>query len=349
MKRISIGSFTKVFAGIVMWSLGGAVAVQAQIIKMGTVVPVGSPWHESLLEISEAWKQVSDGTVRLRIYPGGVAGDEPDMLRKMRIGQLHAAALTSIGLISVVPDIEAITFPMQVRSDDELDQVIERVGPVIEKQLEAKGFKVLTWTTAGWVHFFSKRPVIGPEDLRMHKLFFWGSDTAYVGLLKDLGFTPVSLSVTDLLPSLQTGMIDAFAAPPVAALSFQWFGPVDHMSEMLWQPMASVTVITLKAWKKIPTELRPRLEMAASRTGKDLQRRSRELEEQAVREMERRGLKVQPVPVEAVEKFRRLIEQHAIPKFVGDRISPELFGKVQAVLNEFRQTRLESPTRPDAE
>ena len=338
----------RTFLGLFIGYLVGTTCSGAQIIKMGTVVPIGSPWHESLLEISEEWKQLSDGAVRLRIYPGGVAGDEPDMLRKMRIGQLHAAALTSIGLISVVPDIEALTFPMQVRSDDELDTVIKRIGPVIEQQLEKKGFKVLTWTTAGWVHFFSKRPVIGPEDLRTHKLFFWGSDTAYVGLLKDLGFTPVSLSVTDLLPSLQTGVIDAFAAPPVAALSFQWFGPVDHMSEMLWQPMASVTVITLKAWKKVPAELRPRLEKAASRIGKDLQRKSRELEEQAVREMERRGLKVQSVPEEEVKKFRRLIEQHAIPKFVGERISPDVFGAVQAVLKEFRYPRPEPPTMPDS-
>ena len=345
MKRISMGYFTGAFTGCLI----GATVAHAQIIKMGTVVPVGSPWHESLLEINEEWKRLSDGSVRLRIYPGGVAGDESDMLRKMRIGQLHAAALTSIGLISVVPDIEALTFPMQVRSDDELDHVIKRVGPVIEQQLEEKGFKVLTWTTAGWVHFFSKRPVIGPEDLRTHKLFFWGSDTAYVGLLKDLGFTPVSLSVTDLLPSLQTGLIDAFAAPPVAALSFQWFGPVGHMSEMLWQPMASATVITLKAWNKIPAELRPKLEKAASRIGKNLQQRSRELEEQAVREMEHRGLKVHAIPEEDVEKFRRLIEQHAIPKFVGDRISPEVFNNVQAVLKEFRSHRPESPKMPDSE
>ena len=80
----------------------------AQVIKLGTVAPEGSPWHDTLLEVAQKWKALSGGTVTVRIYAGGVAGDEKDMLRKIRIGQLHATALTSVTLLDIIPDI--ITF-----------------------------------------------------------------------------------------------------------------------------------------------------------------------------------------------------------------------------------------------
>lgn len=326
------------------WSVsaGGSIA---QVIKLGTVVPEGSPWHDTLLDISHQWKEISNGKVLVRIYAGGVAGDEPDMLRKMRIGQLNAAALTSVGLISVVPDIEALTFPMEVRTDDEMDFVLDQVGPTIERQLEQKGYKVLTWSTAGWVQFFSKRKVVTPQDLRQHKLFFWGSDTVYTALLKDLGFTPVSLSVTDLLPSLQTGVVDAFAAPPAAALSFQWFGLTGHMSDLHWQPMISVTVISMKTWNGIPADLRPELERVAREAGKTLRRRSRELEVDAIEAMKAHGLTVNHVPRAIEEEFRALIEQKAKPIFVGERFSKDVYGEVQRALTAYRSGEA---ARPDA-
>ncbi len=132
------------------------------------------------MEVAQKWKELSGGRVTLRIYAGGVAGDENDMLRKVRIGQLHATALTSVMLIDIVPDIEALSFPMLVRTDGEFEYLIEKLGPEFEARLAKKGFKVLTWTTAGWSHFFTKEPVITPEDMKKRKLFFWGSDTAYM-------------------------------------------------------------------------------------------------------------------------------------------------------------------------
>ena len=114
---------------LVIW-MGPATAGATQVIKLGTIAPEGSPWHDGLLELAQRWRELSGGQIDLRIYPGGVSGDEPDMIRKMRIGQLHAAALTTVGLTTVVPDIEALAFPTVVRSDAELDQVIRRVGPI---------------------------------------------------------------------------------------------------------------------------------------------------------------------------------------------------------------------------
>src|SRR5262245_55592604 len=165
------------FACVAVAALIGAPQhAAAEVIKLGTLAPEGSPWYDALRDIGAAWKTESEGRIDLIIYPGGVAGDEPDMIRKMRIGQLQAAALTGAGLHMIVPDVLALQMPMMLRSYAELDAVREHVGPQLERLLEAQGFKVLNWGDAGWVRFFTKKPVVSPEDLKSQKLFVWEGD-----------------------------------------------------------------------------------------------------------------------------------------------------------------------------
>ena len=321
---------------IYVLALGVTPAV-SQVIKLGTVAPEASPWHQAMLEVAQEWKELSSGKVTLRIYAGGVAGDEKDMLRKIRIGQLHATALTSGTLIDIIPDIEAVSLPMLVRSDGELDYILETLSPEFEARLAKKGFKVLTWSTAGWVHFFTKEPVITPDDMKKRKLFFWGSDTTYVELMKTWGFNPVPLAITDLLPSLQTGLVDSFPAPPAAALSFQWFALAPHMTDLRWQPLPGATVISMKQWNRISRDLRPLLENAARKVGTRLQKQIRALEQEAIVAMKKHGLAVHPVPPAVEEEWARLVREKGYPVFVGPRFSKEMFDTVRKVLNAYRE------------
>lgn len=325
----------------------GVTPTFSEVIKLGTVAPEGSPWYEAMLEVGQKWKELSHGSVTLRIYPGGVAGDERDMLRKIRIGQLHATALTDVTLIDIVPDIEAISFPMLVRTDGELDYVMEKLGPELEARLAKKGFKVLTWSTAGWVRFFSKEPVVTPDDMRKRKLFFWGSDTMYLELMKTAGFHPVPLAITDLMPSLQTGLVDTFGAPPAAALAFQWFALAPHMTDLRWQPLPGATVVSNREWNKVPADLRPQLEDVARQAGTRLQKQVRELEQAAIAAMKNHGLTVHRVSPEVEEEWKTLAREKGYPVFVGHRFSEEMFHTVQRLLDEYR--RSQGPSRTSSE
>ena len=109
-------------------------------VKLATFIPDGSPWHEILKDLGERWREVSDGQVRLKIYAGGVAGSELDVLRKMRIGSLHAAAFSSMGLAGVSDAPRALIIPRLIHTEDELRRVMEQVGPLIAKELEAEFF-----------------------------------------------------------------------------------------------------------------------------------------------------------------------------------------------------------------
>jgi TRAP-type C4-dicarboxylate transport system substrate-binding protein len=314
------------------------------VIKLGTIAPEGSPWHDAILETAQKWKELSGGRVTVRVYPGAVAGDEKDMLRKIRIGQLHATALTSSTLLEIVPDIEAISLPMLVRTDGELDYVIEKLGPEFEARLAKKGFKVLNWSSTGWVYFFTKEPVTTPEDMRKRKLFFWGSDTTYIEVLKNWGFNPVPLGITDLLPALQTGLVDAFPSPPAAAVLFQMFTLAPHMTDLRWQPLPGTTVISMRQWNKIPADLRPALEGVARDVAARLQTRIRELEKQAIAVMIEHGLTVHPVSPSVEEEWRKLLREAGYPVIVGPRVSQEMFDAVRRLLDEYRAADLKTVT-----
>ena len=273
---------------------GASTAASAQTIK-----------HEIIRDMAEAWKTAPGADIEVRIYPGGVAGDEADMIRKMRIGQLHAAALTGAGLAKIAPEIQALQMPMMLRSDAELDYVRQRVGPRLEAILEAKGFKLLTWGDAGWVHVFAQRPVVYPDDLKPLKLFTWAGDTATLEAWQKAGFRPVPLAATDIHTALQSGLINAFTTTPIAALSFQWFGLAKHMTDLKWAPLVGAIVISTRTWRALPDEAKPHLLGAARAAGARLKQAVPKLGAEAVEVMKKHGLVVHQVPDDAAAAWER--------------------------------------------
>jgi TRAP-type transport system periplasmic protein len=228
-----------------------------QTIKLASLAPAGSTWDIGLKQIAADWKKVSNGSVTVKIYPGGIAGDEADVIRKIRIGQIQAAGLTGIGLSRIHNGVLAIQLPMVVRTDAELTYVLEKLKPVMEQELAQRQFKVLFWMPVGWVHFFSKSPVTGPDDLRKQKLFTWAGDPDGLQTWKEAGFTPIPLAITDMMTSLQSGMVEAFSATPLSAASYQWFGLAKNMCDMKWAPLIGGLVISTPAWESIPADVRP--------------------------------------------------------------------------------------------
>ncbi len=310
----------------------------AQTIKLATLAPEGSPWHQVIRDLAESWREISSGRVTLRIYAGGVAGDEPDVVRKMRVGQLQAAALTGAGLTKIAPEVQALQMPMLLRSDAELDYVRARIGPKLEANLEAKGFKVLTWGDAGWVRFFTRQPVVSPEDLRPLPVFVWAGDTAVVDAWKDDGYRPIPLAATDIYTALQSGMIKAVPTTPIAALSFQWFALAPHMTELKWAPLVGALVITTRSWRALPDDLKPRLLDAAREAGVRLQERIRPLDDEAIRVMTEHGLTVHAVPPQAVAKWERSA-RGGYSKIVGRIVPAEIVTEVERLRDEYRALR----------
>ena len=314
---------------------GASPAAVARTIKLGTLAPEGSIWHEIIRDMAEAWKAAPGADIGVRIYPGGVAGDEADMIRKMRIGQLHAAALTGAGLATIAPEILAMQMPMMFRSDAELDYVRQRIGPQLAAILEANGFKLLSWGDAGWVHFFAQRPVVTPDDLKPQKLFTWAGDSATLEAWQRAGFRPVPLAATDIHTALQSGLINAIPTTPIAALSFQWFGLAKHMTNLKWAPLVGAIVISTRTWRDLPDAAKPDLLRAARRVGERLKRVVPKLGDEAVEVMKKHGLVVHQVPDDAAAAWERVAR--ASYSSVEDVVVPAaMVAKVTRLRNAYR-------------
>jgi TRAP-type transport system periplasmic protein len=136
------------------------------VIKVATLAPQGSEWYTILEEMGAEWQKVSNGLIVFRLYPGVVAGDDMDLVRKIRLGILDAGLLTPIGLSAIDRGVLALEIPLAYSDYRELDCVLEKIGPQLERRMEAKGFIVLGWSEAGWAHFFTKSPVRTPDDMR---------------------------------------------------------------------------------------------------------------------------------------------------------------------------------------
>ena len=101
-----------------------AMAQQQVQVKLGTLAPNGSTWHELLKEMAEKWTQASNGTVKLRVYAGGTQGNEGEMVRKMAVGQLQGAAVTSVGLHDIIAEPQALAAPLMFDSAAELQSAL---------------------------------------------------------------------------------------------------------------------------------------------------------------------------------------------------------------------------------
>ena len=306
------------------------------VIKLATVAPKDSTWHEFLLDLDDKWREASGGTVRLKIF-AGTLGDEDDIMRRIRIGQLDAATVTSAGLSTVHAAAKAFHIPLAFASYEELDYVQSRIAKTLEAVLKEKGIIVLSWGDAGWVHFFTKSPVRYPDDLRKQKLFVWaaGDATAVEELWKKMGFKPVPLSSVDMLPALQTGMITAYQAPPLVALANQWFAFTDSMTDLKWAPLTGATVISTRAWSRVPADLRPILLKLTQEAGVKLRNDVRELEQNAIAAMIKRGLQVVPVPPEALKEWEALTRS-VYADIRGKIVPAEYFDEVLRLRDEFR-------------
>ena len=209
-------------------------SAQSVLVKMATLVPDGSSWHLILKETAEKWKTLSGGRVTVRLYPGGVAGDDPDVVRKMRLGTLNAGVLTSVGVAEVDKSVYALGVPMMYASYEEVYYVLEKMRPRLEASMEAKGFVVLNWADGGWVHFFAQKPVAKPDDLKAMKMFTWQGDSQSVEIWKSAGFNPVPLPATEISTALKTGLVTALGSPPQVAVISQYYTDAKNMTDMKW-------------------------------------------------------------------------------------------------------------------
>jgi len=310
-------------------------------IRLGTLAPNGSSYCKHLQVMGEKWKQAPGGGVALTLYPDGTMGSEADMVRRMRLGQLQAAMVTTSGLAEIEPGVAGLqSMPMMFRTLQEVDYVGEKLQPMLEKRLANKGFVVLFWSDTGWVRFFSKQPVVAPDDLRKTKLFVAANRPAEEDIYRSVGCNPVPLEVSDILPNLQTGLINATPMPPNIALAIQVDTIAPNMLDLNWVPLVGAAIISKKSWDAISPEGRETLRKAAVEAGKLIKADGRREGDESVAAMRKRGLKVHTVPPEIMAEWVKVVES-VYPKIRGLAVPADIFDEVVKNLKVFRASHPE--------
>ncbi len=308
------------------------VAAKPFFIKFATLAPEGSTWMKHMRRFDRTIREKSGGRLGFRIYPGGIAGDELDVLRKLRIGQIHCAAFSGVGFGQILPMVRILDLPFLFRDSSEADLVHTSLEDFFSERFREKNFVLLAWAEVGNVHLFSRKPIRKVEDLAGLKVWTWSGDPISKATFSLMGTQPIPLSITDVTTALNTGMVDTVYAPPLGALALQWYRSLKFMTAMPLAHSTGAVLLSRKAALKIPTPLLTMLIVECRRAMIDLTAELRAQTDESLHVIENSGLTLLPVPEEEdLKNFQRIHNQVA-QGFCGKMYPSELLDRVYKIL-----------------
>ena len=248
-------------------------SAQEFTIKFATLAPEGSAWITVMKEYDQAIRKESGGRLGFKIYAGGVAGDEKDVIRKIRLGQFQSAGITGVGIGEIAKSARILDSPFLFKNHDEVDYVVGQYDAELRKEFENGGYVLLGWAEVGFVYVFTNTPVTKVEDMRNVKMWQWEGDPVAEATFKAFGINPIQLSITDVLTSLQTGLINGMYTSPLAGVSLQWYTATKYMLDYPLTNASGAVVIAKRDFDKMP----PDIQEILLRNGKQLMRKLTEL------------------------------------------------------------------------
>ena len=311
-----------------------ATAAEAGQLRIATVAPAGSSFHKRLQSLGNEWSR-GPGGVSMNIY-AGTQGGEPQIVRRMRVGQLQGAMLTAAGLAQIDRAVTALQFfPLMFRDWEDVDRVRERLQPDLEARLKKAGYVVMFWADAGWVRYFSKEPIRSIRDLKAMRVYASSGDPESVEIFKEF-YTPVVLEPDQILLGLRNGMIDALPVPPFLANFNQVPTYAPYMLDLRWAPVTGALVLTERAWKQLDPKTQAWLRESSDRAGIEMRRASRLEDEETVQAMkDKMGLKVTTLTPEAEKEWRAEVARH-YPLLRGTVIPAAMYDATVEILQTRR-------------
>jgi TRAP-type C4-dicarboxylate transport system substrate-binding protein len=322
--------------------VSAASAQSPTTIRLATQAPVNSSWHKALLEMGAEWEAKTSGRVKLTVYAGGTQGSEEATLRMMRPGvdQLQANLLMVPGLSGIDGAFSVFGIPFLFQTDAEGLHVLETLTPLLEKRLDAKGYKLLSWGSGGWIQLFSKKPILTLNDVKSAKLFTSQGDDRAVQWYKSNGFNPVALNTGDIPAQLRlsTGMIDAAPMPPYPALLLQVFRDARFMLDIHVAPLYGALVMTNVAWNKLSANDKQAVVAAAKNAEQRLLGDAIKLDADSIATMKSRGLTVSTPDAKTLATFRAEADR-LVATMRGTLVPADVYDAAIRERDAYRKTR----------
>lgn len=308
------------------------------IIKFATLAPEGSTWLKVMQEYNTEIQKLTNGEVRFKIYAGGIQGDEKDVLRKIRLGQLHSAGFTGVGLGGILPDVRILDSPLLFRNYEEVNHVSKMLYDDFSRKFEEAGYVLIGWAEVGFVYVFGNKPIISLNDLKGTKMWMWEGDPIAEATFRSLGVSPIPLSITDVLTSLQTNLVEAVYTAPLACVTLQWHTRVKYMMDVPLADATGVVLVSNNMFSKLPDEYQNILKEKGQEYMTKLVQLSREDNEKSIELMKNNGIKIVNVPEKNLPEFFEA-GIRARKSLVGKLYSQQLLNKVEIALTEFRKEK----------
>lgn len=306
--------------------------------KIASLTPEGSTWSNFMRQMDEEIYAATEGTVGCRFYFGGVAGDEKDVLRKIRIGQMHGGAFSGIGLGTIVPDVRVMEMPFTLKTYDEVDFVYDRLRPDFEKAYKEAGFELLGAAEQGYVYMMSANDIRTVDDVRHSKVWLWEGDPLAEAIFAAFHITPISLAVPDVLTSLQTNLIDTVYISPLGAVALQWFTKVKYIVDFPITNGTGAVIVSSKQWRRVPERYRPVVKKIVEQRSAELRAATRRENDEAMRTMVKNDLILRKPAADQIAGFER-VGVDASRALVGKLYSKGIYDKAMAALSEFRNRK----------
>jgi TRAP-type C4-dicarboxylate transport system substrate-binding protein len=323
-------------AAAITW-LALAPAAPAGTLKVATVVPEGSSWMQKMRAAAREIETRTDGRVELKFYPGGVMGNERTVLRKMRARQLQGGAFTGGALGRIFPDLDLYSLPLLFRSYAEVDYVRERLDPILLEGLERNGVVALAIGDAGFAHVMSRKPLREVRDLKGTRIWIQEGDTMSETAFEIAGVSPVQLPLSDVYTALQTGLVDTVAAPPIAAIAFQWHTKLKYVTDVPLMYLTGMLAVDARWFHELRPEDQAVLREVVRRATRELDLANREGEDDAKRALRQQGLEF--VTASSPEELARWhdITDQALAKLRARNIySERMLDDLHQLLAEYR-------------
>lgn len=336
-----------VAATLALWPVEGTGAKKPKPdfqIKFATLAPEGSTWMKTMHAIDDEVRSRTDNRLGFKFYPGGVQGDEKDVLRKIRNGQLHGGGFTGFGLGSVVSEVRIQELPFLFETMEEMDYLREQTDEYFFKAFADQGYLHIGWADVGFVYVFSKNPIRTPDDMQSAKMWIWAGDPLAELFFKAFQISPIPLAAPDVLTSLQTGIIDAVYGSSLACVALQWFTRVDYMSDVPLTHGLGAALVSEKALRKVdPADAEILVEVSRPLL-RQLSEKTRVQNLEAIEEMKKEGIMVITVEDAVRADFFRT-GRAAWGDGVDKLYSRELLEHVTAILEEYRGSRANAGTQ----
>lgn len=326
--------FVAGLALVVLASISQAAKADLEL-KIATLAPEGSTWMNLMRELDTRVRMETGDAVGLKFYPGGIQGDEPVVLRKIRSGQLHGGGFTGVGLGEIASSLRVMELPFLFRSHDEVVAVHEKLDPTFEASLQSGGFTLLGWAEVGFVYLYSKEPIRSAEDLKSQKAWLWEGDPLAEAFLSAAGVSPVPLPITDVVTSLQTGLISSVYVSPLACIALQWFTRVQYSTDLPIAHAIGAVVVSNEAWAKVPEPHRETVRRLSAEYFAKLREATEKESETSMGVIAENGVQTLTPDPANVATLRKIGDEVAV-RLVGKLYDQTLLDQVRQALADFR-------------